>query len=205
LNSILLVFILASGGLCLLALFLPFHLSLKTSKKGNSMEGAYSIAWSGIPLKKGSIFPHAAKIAGPDERNVPKKSEEKRPGSVFRLIQGGSPNPQYLMDALPSAIGIIVDLFKSIEVDVSCNLLFGLDDPADTAVLSGCFWSVASATGIPKADISLVPWFEGQRFEGWFAAEMRARILSLAVAMFRFLKEKKTRRLMMEMARSGSN
>ena len=202
-NGILLALILAASGLCLLILLLPFHLSLKASKDGNSMEGVYAIVWLGISLKKGIVFPQAEKMAGPDERIMPEKTEEERPGSAFRHIRERSPNPQSVMEALPAITRIIVDLLKSIEVDVSCNLLFGLDDPADTAVLSGCLWSVVSAAGISRGDIALVPYFEGQRLEGWFKGEMQARIMSLVVAVLRALKEKKTRRLMMEMA--GSN
>lgn len=202
-NDILQAFILTASVLCLLILFFPFHLSLNASKEGNSMEGVYAIAWLGISLKEGTIFPQTAKITGPDEGNVPKKAAEKRPGSGTGLIRDRSVNPQSLMEALPVLARIIVDLFKSIKVNVSCSLRFGLDDPADTAVLSGCFWSVASAAGISKADIMFVPCFEGQRLEGWFRAEMRARILSLVVAMLSALKEKKTRRLIIEIARSS--
>ena len=202
-NSILLAFISVVSGLCLLILLLPLHLSLKASKDGNSMEGVYAIAWLGIPLKKGPIFPQAANITGPDGITMREKTEEESPVSGPRPIRERSPNPQSLMEALPALTRITVDLLKSIELDVSCNLLFGLDDPADTAVLSGCLWSVVSAASIHKGDISLVPCFDGQRLEGWFTAEMKARILSLVVAMLRALKEKKTRRLMMETARSS--
>ena len=202
-SSILLAFILTASGLCLLILLLPYHLSLKASKEGNSMEGVYAIKWLGIPLKKGTIFPQAEKITGQDEGTMPETAEEMRPGSEFRLIRERSPNPQSLMEALPPATRIIVDLLKSIKVDVSCNLLFGLDDPADTAALIGCLWSVVFAAGISKGDIALVPYFEGQRLEGWFKGEIKARILSLVVAMLSALKEKKTRRLMIEMVRSS--
>lgn len=204
--DLLLAFILAAGGLCLLILFAPIHLSLKASKEGNSMEGVYSIVWMGIPLKEGTIFPRAA-ILGEDEkedeREEPKKAAKKKKKKQGSGIRDISVKPQTLMEALPALARIVVDLFRSIKVNVSCNLRFGLDDPADTAVLSGCLWSVASAAGIPNADITLVPCFEGQRLEGWFRAEMRARILSLVVAVLSALKEKKTIRLMKEVARSS--
>lgn len=217
-NGLLLALILMAAGLCLLILFLPFSVSLRVSKEGNSVEGTYAVAWLGIPLRKSTIFPQSVKSAEPEEGRWPKKTEEaeeeglkktgeneprkaeKGPRSGPRLFRGRPQDLQSLVDALPALGGILADLVKSVKVDVSCNLLFGLDDPADTAVLGGCLWSVASAAGLPRAGVSLVPCFEGQRLEGWLVADLKARVLWLVVAMVRALKEKQTRRLMMEMA-----
>lgn len=220
-NGLILALILMAAGLCLLILFLPFHLSLRLSKEGNYVEGTYAVAWLGIPLRKSTIFPKAEKSAGPEERRGPEKIEvaeeeglkktgkeeprkiEVGPGVGLGLFRGLPQDLSSLMDVLPVATGILADLVRSVKVDVSCNLLFGLDDPAETAVLSGCLWSVASAASLPRAGISLVPCFEGLRLEGWLVAELKARVLSLVVAMLRALKEKRTRGLMWEMARSG--
>ncbi len=219
-NGLLLALILTAAGLCFLILFLPFHVSLKLSKRGNHVEGTYAVAWLGIPIRKSTIFPQAGKSAGTEERRGPNTEEAEeeglkkiwkdgprktvgRPGSGPRLFRGGATNLQSLVDALPAAAGILADLVRSIKIDVSCNLLFGLDDPAETAVLSGCIWSVASAAGLPRSDVLLVPCFEGQRLEGWIVAELKARVLWMVVAMLKALKEKQTRRLMMKIARSG--
>ncbi len=219
-NSLLHAIILTAAGLCLFILFLPFHFSLRFSKEGNHVEGTYAVACLGIPLRKSTIIPQAVKSAGPEKRREPKTDEaeeeglkktdekgtrktDRGPGSGLKLFRGRPEDIQSLRETLPVAAGILVDLVKSVKVDVSCNLLFGLDDPADTAVLSGCLWSVASAAGFRREGVSLVPCFEGQRLEGWLVAELKARVLWLVAAMLRALKEKKTRRLMLEMARSS--
>jgi hypothetical protein len=107
-----------------------------------------------------------------------------------------------VLEASPAFLSILKDLIRSIELDgISCNLRFGLDDPALTAVLSGYLWSVASASGLLHADVLLEPCFDGERLEGSLMARLRARMLWIVVAAFRGLCEKQTRRLMAKVVR----
>ncbi len=93
------------------------------------------------------------------------------------------------------------DLIRCIKFEkIGGRLCIGLDDPVDTAVMSGYLWSALSAVGLHRANIFIEPYFGGARLEGDFRAELQARVLWAFVAMLRALGEKKIRRLMMEMA-----
>jgi hypothetical protein len=106
-----------------------------------------------------------------------------------------------LLDGFPAIVHVLKDLIRSIKFkNISGRLCFGLDDPVDTAVMSGYLWSALSAVGLHRANIFIEPYFGGARLEGDFRAELQARVLWAFVAMLRALGERKIRRLMMEMA-----
>ena len=114
---------------------------------------------------------------------------------------GRSPSPGTLLDAAPAIMNILMDLLKTIVFErLSCRLCFGLDDPADTAVLSGYLWSVASTLGLFRADIFIEPYFEGERLEGVFEAELKTRLIWIAKAVINASLEKEIRSLIREVA-----
>jgi hypothetical protein len=75
-----------------------------------------------------------------------------------------------------------------------------LDDPADTAVLSGYLWSVASTLGLFRANVFIEPYFEGERLEGEIAAELKTRLIWIAKAVINASLEKEIRSLIREVA-----
>jgi hypothetical protein len=114
---------------------------------------------------------------------------------------GRSPSPGTLLDAAPAIMNILMDLLKTIVFErLSCRLCFGLDDPADTAVLSGYLWSVASTLGLFRADIFIEPYFEGERLEGVFEAELKTRLIWIARAVINAFLEKEIRSLIRDVA-----
>ena len=114
---------------------------------------------------------------------------------------GRSPSPGTLLDAAPAIMNILMDLLKTIVFEkLSCRLCFGLDDPADTAVLSGYLWSVASTLGLFRADIFIEPYFEGERLEGVFEAELKTRLIWIAKAVINAFLEKEIRSLIRDVA-----
>ncbi len=112
-----------------------------------------------------------------------------------------SPSPGTLLDAAPAIINFLLDLLKTIVLEkLSCRLCFGLNDPADTAVLSGYFWSMASTLGLFRANVFIEPCFEGERLEGVFEAELKARLIHIALAVINALREKEIRSLIRDVA-----
>jgi hypothetical protein len=128
----------------------------------------------------------------PDKRTETENSRDERNHDTKR-----SPKPGSLLDAAPAIMNLLRDLLKSIAFQkLSCRLCFGLNDPADTAVMSGYLWSVASTLGIFRADVFIEPCFEGERLEGAFEAELKTRLLWTALAVINALREKEIRSLM---------
>ncbi len=198
----------------------PFHISLNFSKDGPLIQGFYRIGWLGITLRKGNIStPVSQETKAPSKefekemaegtikvkvkenaereaKEIPK--EESKP----RLMPG--PNLKEITETLPALARVFIDLIKSINIErISCQVSFGLNDPADTAVISGYLWSLASVIGQYKANIYIEPYFEGERLDGSLLADMKARLLWIALVLVKALKEEKIRRLIIETARKG--
>jgi len=198
-----LILILAALFLLVLVLLLvaPFHLSIELKKRGPSVQGIYRIEWLGFTLRKGNI--QSPSPEGIMEHGVMEARVEEKGATAAKKRKkiGRSPSPGSLLDAFPALLCLFIDLLKSIELQkISCHLCFGLDDPAQTAVMSGYIWSVASALRLFPAHIFIEPRFDGEWLEGDFTAELRARMLWPVVAMVGSLRERKIRRLLAEMA-----
>jgi hypothetical protein len=199
-----------------LLLLAPFNLALNIGKKGPMVEGSIKLAWLGLTLKKGEISPQSAgdllasiwkEEAGKEERAVEDReaklekrneidnSEDNQKTGVVR-----PPRIQSLINAAPALANILLDLLKSILFKkISCRLCFGLDDPAQTAIISGYFWSLASVLGLIQSKIFIEPWFEGERLEGELVAEIEVRLWWAVFAMLRGLREREIRLLLREM------
>jgi len=112
-----------------------------------------------------------------------------------------SPKPGTLLNAAPAIINFLKDLLKTIVFEkLYCRLCFGLNDPADTAVMSGYLWSVASTLRLFRANVFIEPYFEGERLEGVFEAELKARLIQIAIAVINALRKKEIRSLIRDFA-----
>jgi hypothetical protein len=191
----------------------PFSISLNFSKDGPLVQGFYRIGWLGITLRKGVISPPEetmkAPIVEPAEEKAKEKAEKKVeekakeiPKEEHKPHHMAGPDPKELIEALPALTQVFMDLIRSISMErISCRLSFGLDDPADTAAMSGYLWSIASVIGLYRANIYIEPYFEGERLDGSLLAEVKARLLWIALVLVKALGEKKIRRLIIETAR----
>lgn len=192
--AILIVLLLAA------AVFLvPFHISLDMEKDGPLVQGFYRIGWMGITLYRGKINPKTEKVPKDEDanerRNQPLKQPSKQPPMP-------APDPKEFIEALPALARVFLGLIRSIEMEkISCRISFGLNDPAETAVLSGYLWSIASVVGLYRADIYIEPYFGGERLEGRFLAEIKARLLWMALALAKAVTEKTIRALIMGIIR----
>jgi hypothetical protein len=127
------------------------------------------------------------------DEETAEKTEGKRKARL-------SPSVRSLIDAAPALAEFLGDLGRSIRIKkFSCHLCFGLDDPAQTAIISGYIWFLASALGISLADMIIDPWFDGLRLEGKLDAEIRARLFSPIWAAIKSLRRKEIRQLVREM------
>jgi hypothetical protein len=172
------------------------------------MRGSYRIVWLGLTLRKREVFPQPAEDS---LVSISEKGAEAEKGKVY---EGGkavdsrdeqkhdikrSPELNSLLNAAPAIAHLFIYLLKSIVFQkLSCRLCFGLNDPAETAVMSGYLWSVASTLGLFRAKVSIEPFFEGERLEGEFAAELKIRLLWIAKAVIDALREKEIRSLIRE-------
>ncbi|OPX76522.1 MAG: hypothetical protein A4E44_00588 [Methanosaeta sp. PtaB.Bin018] len=169
-----------------LVLITPFDLSLGFRIRGPLMQVSYKIIWLGVVIKKGFIEP-----ASDDE-----------PSSTDATGQGSSPPLGSLLDAILAILPALKDLSKSINLQkASCSLCFGLDDPVQTAVMSGYLWSLAAATCPSRTSIHIEPCFDKERLEGDITVELGARMLWPSVALIKALREKRIRELLIMMIR----
>jgi hypothetical protein len=193
--------------ICSLLLLVPFHLSLKLDLNGLNMETNYQVRWLGLTLKKGEISPPGAKDmqAGEKEPAREKLDEEKPEAEREQMPKSlASVDPRSFMDALPAILRVLRNLIKSINIDkIICRISFGLNDPAETAVLSGYLWSLASAVGLSNTNIFIDPRFDEERLEGDLAADIKARLLWVVVALLLALREDKLRKLLGQMAKGA--
>lgn len=209
--SIIIIIILLLVAVVLLA---PFHISLNMEKDGPVAQGFYRISWLGVTLHRGRIYPET-----PGERKAEeiREDEYKKPPEPERLSeqtykqtskqpskQSPIPGPDFkeLIEALPALARVFIGLIRSIDIEkIFCKISFGLDDPAETAAMSGYLWSIASALRLYKADVHIEPYFGGERLDGRFLAEIKARLLWIALAFVKAVKEEKIRGLIMGIIR----
>jgi hypothetical protein len=142
--------------------------------------------------------PEGKKDREQSEKEIDRKSEGRKKGELTDATR--HPSISSLIDVAPPLAKILWDLLRSIRFrKSSCRLCFGLDDPAQTAIISGYLWFLASALGTFSANISIDPWFDGERLEGEIIAEIEARLLSPVFAVIKALRIREIRLLFKEM------
>jgi hypothetical protein len=187
-NAFFLIVIFLIVLLIALLLLAPFHLDLNIRKKGPLRQGGFRLAWLGLTLRR-TEFSEQKEAGEEQEQSVGKTGVVP----YFRLSS--------LINAAPALLGILFRLFRSIHIkEISGRVCFGLDDPAETAVLIGYLFSAAAAFGLYSDRVSLVPWFEGERLEGDLVVQVEAKLLWAAWAIIQALREKEIRLLLKEMA-----
>lgn len=220
-NTFVVAIILVIIALLIVFLLGPFRLCFDLGKEDMYLRGFYKISFLGFTLKKGGIRPAAKKEVEGDQKHhkalasKPGEASEEEPGdSNYEEIDGEldrkpsriPPQTQamLLLDALPQIARIFIDLIKFINImKFFCEISFGLDDPVDTAMVSGYLWSIASASGLYGADITIEPRFDGARLDGSVLAVLETRMLWFVVAAARALEEEKTRKLIFELVKGA--
>ena len=205
-----LIFLLAIAAFILV----PFHLCSDLKIDGFSVTGFYKIKWFGLTLRR-------VELAGPGEdegRKILVDKKERRGGresggkdgkendiaaKKSNLDRRFLKDPRMFLDALPSFIRVLKGLMRTIHIErLLLDITVGLDDPANTAVLCGYLWSMASFVSAP-ATIRIDPYFGGDRFNGSVNVEIWGRLFWVFVAFIGALREKPIRRLLKEMNWKG--
>lgn len=181
---ILVIILLVSAGL----LLVPFYLSLHLNTEGFSICGFFKVKWFGRILYK-------KELPSPEECK-PKRGDENAVDSGFK-----PDHAWFTKDVIQAFFRVLNGLIGSIHI--LCKITFGLDDPADTAVVCGYLWALTSAVSLPGTYIRVYPYFEGEMLAGSLNAEIRGRLLWVFVASINALREKPIRRLLKELLRDG--
>ena len=187
----------------------PIRLALDVSKKGALMQGECRLAWLGLPLWRAEVSPQSAgefmeSIGKRDEGEIeppPAARSNEEPAQVGK--KGNARRDMGLSSLVNAAYclaDIIIQILRSVVLKkFSCRVCFGLDDPADTAVLCGYLYSITGMLGLYPARVSIDPWFHGEHLEGDFVTEIEMRPLWAVWAVLRSLRLSKTRRFIKEM------
>jgi hypothetical protein len=211
LAAIILPIVLLLGAL----LLLPIHLALNVSKREELLSGSLHLSWLGVRIKKSELPPQSAEqllagLSGPMDA-APEVGEERegvadrdqapgrQKGEESSRERAAKIRPQTLIRVAPALAGIFYDLLCSIAFDISGRIVLGLDDPAETAVLSGHIWALSSALGRSSSQFRVDPYFDGERLEGEVYVDIRAKLVWGLVAALRALRIKEIRQIGREM------
>lgn len=221
-NIIISAIIIVIIALLIVLLLGPFRLYFNLGKEDTYLQILYKISFLGFTLKAGempSMQPEAEKGAAENQKHreaitsEASEANESESGKIADKEDGtgahrkpGKMQPEtevrLIIDALPQIAQILIYLIKSINIrKFLCNISFGLDDPVDTAMVSGYLWSIVFATGIRGKDISIEPRFDGAQLQGSILTVLEARMLWFVVAAAKALEEEKTRRLIIKLVK----
>jgi hypothetical protein len=156
---------------------------------GSLLLGNLRVDWLGLTLVRREIPPEKRK------REIAAK-EEKGPRSRWSSV-----TISRLRESLPYLPRLLRTFLRSLSAErFSCNVAIGLDDPADTAVVSGVLWSLGSMINAsPRAYLSVEPDFREERLDGYVIAELRVRLVWIALATVSALTKRPVRQLLLGM------
>ncbi|MDD1762086.1 MAG: DUF2953 domain-containing protein [Methanothrix sp.] len=187
----------------------PVRLALDISKKGALMQGECRLAWLGLTLWRAEVSPQSVgeileSIGKRDEGEIEPPLEARCDEGQAQVGKEKDTRRDMGFSSLVNAAYCLVDIFIHILRSVilkkfSCCVCFGLDDPADTAVLCGYLYSIAGVLGLYPARISIDPWFKGEHLVGDFVAEIEIRPLWTVWAVLWSLRLLQTRLFIKEM------
>jgi hypothetical protein len=127
-----------------------------------------------------------------------KKKEKRRERFDWkRMPEMGS----LFTESFPYFSNVLNAFMKSISIEkFSFNATIGLDSSADTAIVSGYLWSLASLVNTyPPIYLSVKPDFQEDRLDGSVIVELKVRLLRIAVAFIKAFTKKPVRRLFSRM------
>ncbi|MDP3065112.1 MAG: DUF2953 domain-containing protein [Methanobacteriaceae archaeon] len=149
--------------------------------------------WVGLTIFKRQI-PFEKSPSDEKEKKKPEKKQEWNLKRIRKTLN-------QLYEAWPHLERIIWALFHSITLEkLSLDLNFGLESPADTAIVTGYIWAFTESTRylIPM-DISINPDFQNQVMDGSFDLEIKLKLLRITTELIRAITKKPVRSLFKEM------
>lgn len=200
-----------------LALLLPVHLSLKLCRLDSRFQYRYCLSWSWLSLVS-SRSCGGASVAEEGDEKYSRRADESvgtgddaekkgpRAGGERALSRPGRKDKaskysrlSSLFEAAPALAGTLKSLLQSIHIrEISGRVRFGLDDPAETAILGGHLFFVAAALGHHLSSVSIEPCFDGEHLDGELSIGIEARPVWAVLALFRALGKREIRRLLLQ-------
>ncbi|AFV24140.1 hypothetical protein Mpsy_1934 [Methanolobus psychrophilus R15] len=210
------IIILLLALLILLVLFASFHVLLEADKTGKQAYYKVIIKWLFL-----SYTVNTRMIGGPDEpargeiigENVPCKvregaqsTEDQKPADedimgleeeegkkwTFRKIV----NLARML--LSPVLRLVEDVLKAIHIsEIKFNILYGLDNPADTGMASGYVYALRGylSTQYERIRLYAEPTFTEEKMDMHMLADVSFRVVSLLPALMTFLLNRDVRRV----------
>jgi hypothetical protein len=175
-------------------LLIPFHISLFLSKKNNSVKGNFKLKCIGLTIYKSPIPPKEKK-----EKKKEKKKKKDKDWDLERIEKVLN----LIFDSWPHFYRILTSIMRSIHIEkLSVSLIFGLESPADTAIVTGYIWAFLESTRylIPiPLNISINPDLDKKIMDGTLDFELKIRFIRIATEILRAFTKKPVRSLLWEM------
>ncbi|MGM0771701.1 MAG: DUF2953 domain-containing protein [Halobacteriota archaeon] len=157
-------------------------------------------------LASGGSFPDKTDESGMKNENKVKGKVDKDEGSGFcesfddiskkgRMVYGIRYQIFYLLRGLLCAIHVR---------ELSCELDYGLPDPADTGMLCGYLYTLASVvhSGCRMFRYSINPWFSEEHLDVRMDGDIRFRVVSLFYPLLKFILSMKVLRTCLRLVRN---
>ncbi len=175
-------------------LVVPFQISMQLYRKGSVNEGHFKVSWLKIRLIQRKI-PSDKKKKKPKEEKKQKRIDFNRIPKIITLS----------VESLPYIFNIFKAFLRSISVKkISIDSIIGFDSPADTAIISGYLWGLASLINniIPNAYLNVEPDFNKERIDGSFVIELKLILLWIAIEGLKAFTKKPVRSLLGELRKA---
>ncbi len=173
----------------------PFHICLDLYNEGFKVHGNFKLTWMRLKLIQREIPPKEGEKKA--EEKPEEKPEEKTKFDIKRIPKIIS----LLMDSWQYIQRILNAFLKSTSIErINFDLIIGLGDPVNTAMVSGCLWSVVPLVNvIPNTYFSIEPDFINVGLKGRLEADIKIRLLWIVIEFIRALTKKPVRMLIGEL------
>lgn len=177
-------------------LVVHFHISLQLFRQNKVNQGYLRVKWWKIKIIDRQLIPpkKEKKEKKPKRKFDVKKLLDVLPDMLPKVI------PDFI-ESIPYFIDIMESSLRSISIErIALNLVFGLGDSADTAMVGGFFCSIAAIlNAIPNTYFSVEPDLKNERLEGSFNIKMKLRLLGIVAASLKALTKRPVRSLLWEL------
>lgn len=173
-------------------LVVPFQIDLNLYKEGSKVRGNFRISWMKIRFLQ-------RKIPSKKKEKEKKKKDKKEKFDVERFLKIIS----NFGDALPYFERIFTALWKSITIEkFSLKFIIGFYSPAETAMVSGYLWSLASVANIiPNTRLTVEPDFQEERLDLSTTLKLKLRLFWIVIEFIRAFTKKPVRSFISELRR----
>ncbi len=177
-------------------LVVPFHISLELFRQNKVNQGYLRVRWWKIKIiDRELIQPEKEKKEKKPKRKFDvKKLLDVLPDMLPKVIPDFIESLPYFMDIMESSL-------RSISIEkIALNLIFGLGEAADTAMVGGFFYSIAAAVNvIPNTYFSVEPDLRNERLEGSLNIKVKLRLLRIVATSLKVLTKRPVRSLLWEL------